>query len=304
MTLIDTLDFSNNKIVEISHDFPDNFQEIILYNNKILKIHDSLYKNKKKLKYLVLHGNEIDEIFVSEETTEILDETGSSLKIDLSINNLKELKPFTFGSIKSNLWLNVSKNSLTFLPENLFDGSKIRSLNFANNLIEKLHPNVFENARLNVSKADFSYNKIELLDEKLFEKWESLKELNFGHNQIKILPEKLFDNVNDSLKTVSFADNQISKIGNHTFVNCKQLKYIDLRGNACFGTLFHDNRDQHEFCSGNCKDSCFIVSRIDSPHEGPIWLPPLPGAFRAQQVCKEGQTIVGNKCRYVRGQLT
>jgi hypothetical protein len=46
-----------------------------------------------------------------------------SLRIDLSDNKLKELKPFTFGSIKPHLQLTLSKNILKFLPENLFAGT-------------------------------------------------------------------------------------------------------------------------------------------------------------------------------------
>jgi Leucine-rich repeat (LRR) protein len=255
------------------------------------------------LENLELRENQIDEIIVSEERTENVDgDDDSTLKIHLSVNNLSELKPFTFGSIKQILNLDLSENSLKLLSQKLFDGSNVHVLNFANNLIEKLDPNIFENARLDVSKADFSKNKIELLDEKLFEKWESLKELNFGHNQIKILPEKLFDNqVKNGLHTVSFADNQISKIGNHTFVNCRHLIHMDLRNNVCFNATFYANRNQHEFCSDTCKESCFIVNGyyyITHPTFRPTY---RPGAFRGQQVCKEGQAIVGNKCRYVRG---
>ncbi len=298
-TSIQTLDFSNNKIVEVPHDFPDVFQELILNGNKIRKIHDSLYKNKTNLRDLSLKGNQIDEIFMSEGKTGNVDkDENSTLMIDLGANNLKELKPFTFGSIKPRLELILSENSLKLLPAYLFVGSNVRSLNFANNLIEKLNPNIFENAWLNVSKADFSNNEIEILDEKLFDNWKSLEYLVFSHNQIKVLPEKLFDNIKSSMYEVSFADNEISKIGNHTFVNCKNLDSIDLKNNACFDISFAlHSRVQHEVCSDNCEKSCFIVNEHDETYISQV---DHPGIVYGRAVCNKTQTLVGNKCRYVR----
>ncbi len=303
-TSIQTIDFSNNKIVEISRDFPDNFQEIILNGNKIRKIHDSLYKNKKNLSYLFLRGNQIDKICVCERRTEIVDideDEDNSLRIYLSANNLKELKPHTFGSIKQILNLDLSENSLTFLPENLFYGSNVGDLNFANNLIEELDPNSFENAQLSVWWANFSSNKIELLDEGIFDNWKRLSYIDFSHNRIKVLPEKLFDNqIKYSLHGALFSNNQISKIGNHTFVNCRNLDRLDLSNNACFDIDFGDaSRDQHEVCSDNCDDSCFIVNGY---HMHPTYRTrgPRPGAFRGQNVCEKGQIFIRYKCRYAR----
>jgi Leucine-rich repeat (LRR) protein len=308
-TSIDTLDFSNNEIVEISRDFPDNFREIILTDNIIRKIYDSLYKNKKKLENLDLRGNQIEEIFVAERNPRSVDEDDGEgefednfITIDLSANNLKELKLFTFASIKSISYLDLSKNNLKFLPENLFDGSNVHVLNFANNLIEELDPNSFENAQLDVSRADFSNNKIELLDENFFEKWISLNELNFGHNQIKILPEKLFDRVKYNLEKISFADNQISKIGSNIFVNCKKLAHIDLRNNTCFDAIFDDDRKQHEVCSNNCEDSCFIVNQIavgtTQRPEHPQYAP--PGILYGEIKCKKGRKFITGMCRNFR----
>jgi Leucine-rich repeat (LRR) protein len=297
---IETIDFSANKIVEVSRDFPDNFKQIILTDNRIRKIHDSLYKNKKKLRDLSFRRNQIDEIFVSEENTEIVnvDEYEyKSLRIDLSANNLKELKPLTFGSIKSRLSLDFSKNTLKFLPENLFVGSKVGDLKFAYNLIENFDPNTFENAWLAVEIADFSNNRIELLDEKIFDNWKNLDSLDLSHNQIKVLPEKLFDNIKDSLRAVSFADNQISKIGNHTFVNCRNLEYIYLKNNTCFDIEFYGNRNQHEVCSDNCEDSCFLVNGRDLP---PINYRRKPGILKSQKVCKVGKALIKNVCRFAR----
>jgi hypothetical protein len=109
-------------------------------------------------------------------------------------------------------------------------------------LIEKLEPKSFKKAQFSVYNADFSNSKIELLDEKLFEKWTSIYKLNLSHNQIKVLPEKLLDNVKDNLRSVSFADNKVSEIGNNTFVNCSNLEHIDLRNSACFDVAFYGNR--------------------------------------------------------------
>jgi Leucine-rich repeat (LRR) protein len=372
---IETIDFSNNKIVEIPRDFPDNFKEIILNGNPIRKIHDSLYKNKKNLENLELRENQIDEIFVSEGTTENLDEEKDDLDliIYLSANKLKELKPHTFGSIKSKLRLDLSENSLKFLPENLFDGSKVGDLNFANNLIEKLESNTFENAQLAVDRADFSNNKIKLLDEKLFENWKSLYDLDLSHNQIKVLPENLLDGSNvgnlnfannlieklesntfgnsrfdvsgadfsnnkiklldeklfenwkslydldlshnqikvlpeklfgnelkNNLKTVSFADNQISKIGYNTFFNCSDLRIIDLRNNTCFDLAFYGNRKQDEICSANCKESCFLVNGYEKKDLTLTRRPTKPGVFYGRQACKKSQCVINGNCHYVR----
>ncbi len=294
MNAIQILDFSNNEISEIPRDFPDNFQEIILNGNKIRKIHDSLYKNKKNLKNLALRENQIDEIFVSQEKTRnVGKDKNDSLRINLSANNLKVLKPFTFASIKSNLMLDISENSLKLLPKNLFDGSKVGKLNFANNLIEELESNTFENARLDVRKVDFSNNKIEILDEKLFDKWIDIYELNFGHNQIKVLPEKLFD-VKCNMHKVSFVNNQISKIGYNTFAKCNFLADIDLRNNTCFDlAFFYGSRQQHEVCSDNCEKSCFIVN-------GYLRISAESGIFRSRKACQAGKTRIRNVCRFTR----
>ncbi len=196
---------------------------------------------------------------------------------------------------------------MKFLPENLFTGSNVAYINFANNLIYKLEANSFENAQLDVSDADFSNNKIELLDEKLFEKWENLYNLFLSHNQIKVLPEKLFDGVKDSLDAVSFANNQISKIGNNTFVNFSDLEFIDLRNNTLFDVAFDGERDQYEVCSNNCEGSCFIVNEqkyirdIIRPdiidYDG---IENLVAIVKIRRVCQNRKTLIRNKCRSAR----
>jgi Leucine-rich repeat (LRR) protein len=295
---IDTLVFSNNKIVKIPHDFPDNFQKIYLNDNNIRKISDSIYKNKNTLEELHLSGNQIDEILVSEETDDRPNLLYFKiLKIDLSANNLHELKPYTFASIKPNLNINLSENNLKRLPENLFSGSNVLELNFAYNLIEKLESDSFKNAQLNVFRADFSNNKIKMLDDDLFDKWGRLLELNLSHNRIEFLPEKLFGNqIKSTLKTVSFADNKINKIDNNTFVNCTWLQNIDLKNNTCFDVAFDSNRNEHEICSNNCEGSCFIVN-IYHPI---VSISEAAGIFVGSQICEAGKKFIRNDCRFVR----
>jgi Leucine-rich repeat (LRR) protein len=294
---IDTLDISNNKIGMIPHDFPDNFQKIYLNDNNIRKISDSIYKNKNTLEELHLSGNQIDEIFISEEKFENVNEdVPESLIIDLSANNLHELKPYTFASIKPNLNIKLSENNLKYLPENLFSGSNVLELNFANNLIEKLESNTFKNARLDVLKADFSDNKIEMLDDDLFDKWARLSKLNLSHNRIKNLSDKLFgSHIEKGLITISFADNEISNIDYHTFINCTSLEYIDLKNNTCFDVAFHSyERIEHEVCSNNCEESCFIISGYDVKNQGGS------GIIKGAKICGTGKKNIKGKCRFVR----
>ncbi len=225
----------------------------------------------------------------------------SIITVDLSANNLIELKSFTFGALKKTLNLNLSENKLNFLPENLFEGSTVGYLNFANNLIDKLDPNCFENARLAVRKADFSNNKIELLDEKLFDNWIILEELNLSHNQIKVLPEKLFNYIKDSLNKVSFAANEISKIGYNTFINCTKLGQIDLRNNTLFDVAFDDHsRGQHEVCSNFYKDNCFIVNNYNQIIFELGFDDVSPGVLKSEQKCEEGKWLIRGLCRYKR----
>jgi hypothetical protein len=110
------------------------------------------------------------------------------------------------------------------------------------------------------------------------------------------------------LQTVSFADNQISKIGNNTFVNCGKLAQIDLRNNACFDVAFGEvDRDQHEFCSGVCEKSCFIVNVYEKKDLTMTTSSPdadvgqlSPGIVRGQPLCKKGLVMIDNICRNVR----
>lgn len=102
---LEIIDFGNNEIVEILTDtFSDliNLKNIILKENKIIRINSKAFNNLSKLELVDLSYNDIKEI------TELFHVTDSLEIIDFSENQISEIQVDVFSGLKNLKNINLS----------------------------------------------------------------------------------------------------------------------------------------------------------------------------------------------------
>ena len=155
--------------------------------------------------------------------------------LDLSFNNITELKIENFVYMTRLRHLNLEGNQISNLGQDVFHTLQhLKVLNLANNSIGSIHSAIFlglhqlhslnlsanfitdpdEDANLfpnTTSTLDLSNNVIRVLSDKLFHNLLDLQLLNLQHNSIKILDGNVFPEYNN-LTELDVSHNSISKV--------------------------------------------------------------------------------------------
>ncbi|KAL8190260.1 UNVERIFIED_CONTAM: hypothetical protein K2H54_046396 [Gekko kuhli] len=217
LTGLKYLDFSNNRIDLL---YSNAFQE--LKELEILDLSDNKYyfqaegvthmlnftSNLTSLKKLILNGNEI---FISEDkgmassSIQTLEFRKNRLDI-LWKAGTKEYFSF-FKELKCLENLDISDNSLSYLPKEVFDGLplKLQHLNLSNNKLKT-----------------FNWGKLQVL--------KNLKILDLSNNQLTTVPREL-SNCSGALQTFTMHHNRIKKLSENFLRGAFQLRYLDLSFN-------------------------------------------------------------------------
>ncbi|XP_066477414.1 toll-like receptor 7 [Tiliqua scincoides] len=211
------LDFSNNRLDLL---YSTAFQE--LKKLEVLDLSDNSYyfqaegithmlnftKNLVSLRKLIMNGNEIS------TTTNKWMESDSLHTLEFRKNRLDILwrdgsKEYLslFSNLTSLEQLDISDNSLSFIPPDAFDGlpSKLRVLRLANNKMKK-----------------FNWGKLQVLLH--------LEILDLSNNQLGTIPREL-SNCSKTLQKFIVQNNWIRKLSNNFLQGAFQLKYLDLSFN-------------------------------------------------------------------------
>uniref|UniRef100_A0ABI7W6C4 Ig-like domain-containing protein n=1 Tax=Felis catus TaxID=9685 RepID=A0ABI7W6C4_FELCA len=252
-----SLNLSYNRLSEIDpagfEDLP-NLQEVYLNNNELTAI-PSLGAASSHVVSLFLQHNKIRSV------------EGSQLKaylslevLDLSSNNITEIRSACFPQGLHIRELNLASNRIGSLESGAFDGlsRSLVMLRLSKNRITQLPVKAFKLPRL--TQLDLNRNRIRLIEGLTFQGLESLEVLKLQRNNISKLTDGAFWGLSrihvlvlsfnnltrldeesladlSSLSILRLSHNSISHIAEGAFRGLKNLRVLDLDHNEISGTI-------------------------------------------------------------------
>ena len=114
---------------------------------------------------------------------------GSSilLSLDLSGNNIKYVKGFTFSELRNLLILNLSSSDITYLEEMSFEGlNELIELNLQKNLMTTFDVLTFKSLT-NLKFLDLSHQKLRKLPKDVFGTLQHLRRIDLSNNDLKTI---------------------------------------------------------------------------------------------------------------------
>ncbi|XP_058418580.1 leucine-rich repeats and immunoglobulin-like domains protein 1 isoform X2 [Diceros bicornis minor] len=252
-----TLNLSYNKLSEIDpagfEDLP-NLQEVYLNNNELTAI-PSLGAASSHIVSLFLQHNKIRGV------------EGSQLKaylslevLDLSSNNITEIRSACFPHGLHVKELNLASNRIGTLESGAFDGlsRSLLTLRLSKNRITQLPVKAFKLPRL--TQLDLNRNRIRLIEGLTFQGLDSLEVLKLQRNNISKLTDGAFWGLSKmhvlhleynslvevnsgslygltALHQLHLSNNSISRITRDGWSFCQKLHELDLDHNEISGTI-------------------------------------------------------------------
>lgn len=149
-------------------------------------------------------------------------------KVDLRNKNLKDFGPFWFFPSHIITEIDVSLNRITEVRyESLWDLSRLKNANFSNNKIGVIEINSFEHAP-RLERLYLNGNSIKLTNF-LQKGGRQLEFLDLSENQITDIPENSFKL--PKLKVLNLSDNKIARINKNGFTGLIKLRELNLSKN-------------------------------------------------------------------------
>lgn len=220
-------------------------------------IHPDTFANNTKLKILTLSGNNLNVMqSLSSPYTDYMLKSSSIEELDISNCNMQEFLPTAFSQMKNIIYINLSGNKLTSLPQGLFDRTDtIEELDLSYNKIATLPKHIFNKTSLamlhlkyneidlsldfvtkDVQKLDLSYNKITNVTNLMFKGIENLSNLMLKGNMIKKIHPAAFVSLKN-LRHIDLSFNDLDQINSLTFLKNPELEVIRINDNIRLNTL-------------------------------------------------------------------
>nr|XP_039252613.1 SLIT and NTRK-like protein 2 [Styela clava] len=218
---LESISLRHNKLRAIGR---SHFHDLIkletlqLQGNFIQRIEDRSFRTLEGLKHLHLDNNKISVI-----TPGTFSGLGGLETLTLTHNGIRSW-PRTYGVVFINLQtLDLGSNDLAeiFLPEHVENMKNLRYLSLDNNLISKLHPELFH-ATPELQHLNLSSNSFEDIPSDAFETLSELHSLILKDNRLKTPKSDWFKNV---IKNA----NEESNVGlelNDWICDCESLSYL------------------------------------------------------------------------------
>lgn len=140
------------------------------------------------------------------------------------------------------IYLDLSLNSISYLPENIFDHHpQLTSVNLARNAIGSVSPKVFV-PLTQLRKLFLEENNIVVINSGIFSSLEKLEILRLDGNKIEDVHNTSFENL-VSLEELYLRDNHLDEIPSLLFSKTTKLRVLDLSDNLI--EYIHDGTFTH-----------------------------------------------------------
>ena len=236
-----------------------SISKLLLMNNHLNELPFNPFEGLHILSYIDLHGNQLRAIHPSFFSDHPRLET-----VLLYENDITEISKDIFrnGGIR---WLRFALNKLTALPEDLFQGLPLETIDLSSNHISKLSEKVFCDISsisylslqgnnlvsltsvfkglTNLEVLDLQDNRLEHFSDDLFQDLYSLKMLHLSNNRLNRLSHSLFRNL-ENLTYLGLTANRLPYLEASIFQSLTQLTRLSLRSNQF---------EMFDFCSFNEK---------------------------------------------------
>ncbi|XP_055837767.1 protein artichoke [Episyrphus balteatus] len=249
---IELLNLQNNDLTEIedyTFSLMHNLRNLNLNGNKLEAISDNMFGNNTKLEQLNLALNVIwnvsNSAFEHQNSLEYLDLSGNRLSgmsvtlarlksirdVDLSYNNIAQLRTDVLSAWKNVEEIRLSNNLITSIPSGTFQNlPKLQYLDLSSNEISSFETGAAKNLR-ELQELVLADNKIVDLKHRVFENLPNLLALHLQHNLLRfIAPDSFFES--PSIVFLNLSNNNFYSMDNVGLHNMKNLEVLDLSNNA------------------------------------------------------------------------
>ncbi|KAB5542124.1 hypothetical protein PHYPO_G00087830 [Pangasianodon hypophthalmus] len=231
LSALETLDLSNNNLVDVKG-FPSlPLKNLYMNNNRISVLEPDCFKNLSgTLLVLRLNRNRLNSIPAKTFQLDNLQH------LDLSRNRLRRIKSLTFNGLHSLRSLNMQRNGIIRLLDGAFWGlSKVEILQMEyNNLTEVSKGWLYGLSSL--QQLHLAHNAISRIKADPWEPCQKLAELDLSSNQLVRLEEGSFMRLTE-LKQLTVGYNQVSFIADGAFRDLTRLHTLDLKYNEISWTI-------------------------------------------------------------------
>lgn len=176
--------------------------------------------------------------------------------VQLESCGITELATDSFDDLKDVREIDLQNNKLKDLPLGLLRNTvKLRRINFSNNKLSILHPDVLQDLQ-NLTFLDLSGNELEILPDRLFQNNVKLETIFLHSNKLKILHRDLFQ-MTHNLIIIYLYDNELENLPDGLFRNNIKLAKISLQMN--FIKILHRDLFQE---TRNLKDIALSINQL------------------------------------------
>ncbi|ETN75414.1 leucine Rich repeat-containing domain protein [Necator americanus] len=247
---IKALDLSYNSIAFIARgtlkNLAKNLEKLNLEENIFHTLPDALM-DLRNLTHLNLNGNKLTKL--NEEAVEGLRD--ALVELSLAYNRLKMVPTNLLNGMSRLQHLDLSKNnikSLHRLAFGTFDGTgtSLIHLNLAGNQLKVIEdPGVFL-YMTSLAYLDLSYNQLDEIEPKTFEKLPGLERLYLQNNKLKKLPLHASQRM-QNLRQLNLDNNEIKELPDHLLTSTPHLEHLSIAGNQIHSIndrVFHSSNSK------------------------------------------------------------
>ncbi|XP_007949819.2 toll-like receptor 7 [Orycteropus afer afer] len=207
-------------------------------NNRLDLLYSTAFQELRKLEVLDISSN--SHYFQSEGLTHMLNFTKNLTVLKKLMMNYNDISTSSSRTLESNslrtlefrgnhldiLWRDGDNRYLQFFKHLI----KLEELDISENSLSFLPPGVFDGMPPNLKTLSLAKNKLKSFNWAKLQLMKNLETLDLSVNQLKTVPKRL-SNCSSSLKKLILKNNQIRHLTKYFLQDAFQLRYLDLSSN-------------------------------------------------------------------------